>query len=218
MFLSQLLPHICLDVLNTGYRNKFYCNTSAAIVASKQSIHSMSVGKLYTHVFLWSDKIFHGILSYIFIQGIHFMNDNKGGNWQWDQGWDDQKDVRGEIWRTLWRRVWKSISHPYGVAVVAVYSLSYTVGTQLPQDPSKHPSVSLPSLCDLIPHRFPTACQSFSPTIKKERGFCGMNTLYVPLSCRYLFCLELQNWGNILMRTCGGQHLSENNGRCSSMI
>lgn len=98
-------------------------------------------------------------------------NDDKGGNWQWDQGWEDQKDVRGEVWRTPDRLVFEGLFPILMGALLWERTAWATVGTQLPQDPSKHPSVSLPSLCDLIPHRFPTACQSFSPTIKMVRGF-----------------------------------------------
>lgn len=153
---------------------------------------------------------------YIFIQRRELMNNsNKVGNWQWDQGWEDQKDVRGEVWRTLDRLQFERV-----FPIRCMYTLLWqcTALAEEIQLDSPEPSVSLPSLHDLIPLRFPTACQSFAPTIEMGRGFCGVNTLYDQPSCRYLFCLELQNWGNILMRTRGGQHLGENNDRCSSTV
>lgn len=152
--------------------------------------------ELCSHASSQSDSVRHGALP-INIYTKEFLNSgNKGGDW--DQGWKDQNDIG-----VKYEGHFMGLSNCCGI-------------THLEQEehsPTPHePSLSLPFLCDLNPSRFPTACQSFALT-----PWEGASAARIP-SCRYVFCLEMQNWGNIMMRTRGGQHPRGNNDRCSSTI
>lgn len=77
------------------------------------------------------------------------------------------KGCRGEVWRTLDRLQFERV-FPILECMLLWHCTAWE--TIEPQPNSHEPSVSLPSLRDLIPQRFPPACQSFAPTIKKREG------------------------------------------------